>query len=168
MNRAAPVYLTYRLPDRSLLVACWNWQRLFFTEAEPEAWERVPEGEHSALELHCVKRGYRLLHVLEPRKASVWQHIQATQSAPHRTQKQRRKAQEREQRKQEAIAAEAAWLKKLGESYRLFQAEFSGLGPTDIRKTYRRLCREHHPDIGGQNESFQALHQAYREALAKT
>lgn len=167
MNRAAPVYLTYRLPDRSLLVACWNWQRLFFTDALPEAWEQVPEGEHSALELRCIKRGYRLLHVLEPRKAAIWQQIQAIQATPHRTRKQQRKAREREQRKQEAAEAQAAWLQKLGEAYGAFQSQFTGLNEIEIRRTYRRLSREHHPDLGGQSESFQALNQAYREAMAK-
>ena len=57
MNRAAPVYLTYRLPDHSLLVACWNWQRLFFANALPEAWEQVSEGEESPLEHRCRERG---------------------------------------------------------------------------------------------------------------
>lgn len=167
MNRATPVYLTYRLSDGSLLVACWSWQRLFFTEALPEAWEQVPEGEESALELRCIKRGYRLLHVLEPRKAAVWQQLQSLQVAPHRTRKQQRKARERDQRKQEAAAAHAAWLQKLGEAYQSFQTQFTGLSKAEISRTYRRLSREHHPDVGGQREAFQALNQAYREAMAK-
>lgn len=165
MNRAAPVYLTYRLPDRSLLVACWHWKRLYHSEALPEAWERVPEGQDSALEAKCIQQGYRLLHVLDPRKEAVWKQIQAAQAAPRRTRKQQRKAQEREERKREAAAAQAAWLQKLGEEYRAFQAQFAGLSEADIRRTYRRLSREHHPDLGGQSESFQALNQAYREAL---
>lgn len=168
MNRAAPVYLTYRLPDGSLLVACWNWQRLFFSEALPEAWEQVPEGQDSALELRCIKRNYRLLHVLESRKAAVWQQIQAIHAAPRRTRKQQRKAREREQRKQEAAAIQVAWLQKLGEAYGAFQSQFTHLSEGEIRRVYRRLAREHHPDLGGQSESFLALNQAYREAMAKT
>ncbi len=167
MNRANPIYLTYRLPDRSLLVACWNWQRLFFAEALPEAWEQVPDGEDSALESSCIKRGYRLLQVLEPRKIALWQQLQAIEAPPHRTRKQQRKAREREQRKQEAAEAQAAWLQKLGEAYRAFQTQFTGLNEAEIRRTYRRLSREHHPDLGGQSKSFQALNQAYREALAR-
>lgn len=167
MNRANPVYLTYRLPDRSLLVACWNWQRLFFANAEPEAWEQVPTGETSALEERCQARGYRLLNVLEPRKEAVWQQLQASQAKPPRTRKQQRKAQEREQRKQEAADARALWLHKLGEAYNGFQSQFAGLSEADVRKTYRRLAREHHPDLGGQSDTFQALNQAYREALAR-
>lgn len=167
MNRTTPVYLTYRLPDRSLLVACWNWQRLFYTEALPEAWEQVPEGQESALKRRCMERGYRLLQVLESRKAAVWQQLQTVQTSPHRTRKQQAKARERERREQEAQAAQAAWLHKLGQAYRAFQAQFAGLGEAEIRRTYRRLSREHHPDLGGQSKSFQALNQAYREALAK-
>lgn len=167
MNTAMPVYFTYRLPDRSLFVACWNWQRLFFAGALPEAWEQVPEGEDSKLKEHCKARGYRLLHVLESRKKDVWQQIKASQASPHRTRKQQRKAQQREQRKQEAASAQALWLKKLGETYSSFQTQFDGLSKADIRKTYRRLARDHHPDSGGQSDAFQVLHQAYREALAR-
>lgn len=167
MNRANPVYLTYRLSDRSLFVACWNWQRLFFANAQPEAWEQVPAGKPSALEQRCKARGYRLMNVLEPRKKEVWEQLQASHAAPRRTRKQQRKAQEREQRKQEAAAERALWLQKLGEAYAGFQTQFSGLSEADIRKTYRRLAREHHPDLGGESDRFQALNQAYREALAR-
>jgi hypothetical protein len=36
----------------------------------------------------------------------------------------------------------------------------------DVRNAYRRQTRKLHPDVGGSNEAFNALHEAYRRVLA--
>lgn len=166
MNRAAPVYLTYKLPDRTVLVACWNWTRLFHSGAFPEVWELVPEGDSSDLEVACIAKGYRLVYVLEARKEAVWKQIQAVQNGPRRSRKQQAKYRAREEHKREQEAAQAAWLKKVHQEYQSFQMNFSGLDSQEIRRLHRRLAREHHPDLGGSSESFQALDKAYKEALS--
>ncbi len=33
--------------------------------------------------------------------------------------------------------------------------------PTDVKKAYRKLCKKHHPDIGGDPEKFHQIHIAY-------
>lgn len=50
-------------------------------------------------------------------------------------------------------------------------AQLLGVSPgapaTEVRRAYRRLVREHHPDVGGDVTGFQQLQQAY-ECLAST
>ncbi len=39
----------------------------------------------------------------------------------------------------------------------------AGASPEDISAAYRRLAREHHPDVGGSDERMQEINVAYRE-----
>jgi hypothetical protein len=41
----------------------------------------------------------------------------------------------------------------------------SGASKREIAGAYKPLARQHHPDVGGDAESFKALHRAYEEAL---
>lgn len=62
---------------------------------------------------------------------------------------------------QKADAAAAEQATKLKEGF-----GFSG-SVGEIKKRYRDLAREHHPDRGGKQETFQALNEAYQEALKR-
>jgi curved DNA-binding protein CbpA len=39
----------------------------------------------------------------------------------------------------------------------------SDASPDEVRASYRRLARRHHPDVGGESSAFQALQEAYEE-----
>lgn len=165
MNRANPIYFTYRLSDEAYLVACWNWHRRYLAGELPDRWEVVPQGQPSGLVDQCKQSGYRPLHTTESRKQAVWEAIQQTQRQPRRSPKQQAKYEARMARKREQDAAQAQWLQKLGQLRQGFEQSFSGLSADDVRRKYRQLAREHHPDTGGDAESFHQLEAAYRAAI---
>lgn len=165
MNRANPIYFSYRLPDDMYLVACWSWHRRYLAGELPDRWEVLPRDQSSGLMEQCRQSGYRPLHTTESRKQSVWDQIRQSQQQPKRTPKQQAKYEARQARKREQDEAHAQWQQKLGKLRMGFEQAFSGLSADDVRRKYRQLAREHHPDTGGNAESFHQLEAAYRAAI---
>ncbi|HEY9841716.1 MAG TPA: hypothetical protein V6D23_14730 [Candidatus Obscuribacterales bacterium] len=165
MNRANPVFFVHALADEMYLVASWGWHRRYLAQELPDRWEIVAREQLAARKAACSEAGYRLIHPLHTRRDAIYAQILAAQKPPPMTPKQRAKYEARQQRKREQEQAEAELRQRLAGQWDSFRQAFTGLGRDEIRRTYRRLARIHHPDAGGSPESFRLLEAAYREAV---
>lgn len=87
---------------------------------------------------------------------------------------------EREKRKKELEEEIKESRRKHGDPFKEFREKFGlktnnyevlGLEKTaskeEIKKAYRKLCKIHHPDVGGNIEKFREINQAYEMLIAK-
>ena len=87
---------------------------------------------------------------------------------------------EREKRKKELEEEIKESRRKHGDPFKEFREKFGlktnnyevlGLEKTaskeEIKKAYRKLCKIHHPDVGGNIEKFRGINQAYEILIAK-
>jgi hypothetical protein len=171
MNRANPLYLIYQLPQSRIyprphyLVASWGWHRRYLAQEPPDRWEILEVGQPSPVESEAIRAGYRRIHPLESQAEAIYQRIRQSQQQPRRTPKQQAKFEARQQRQREQARLQAEWEAALAAQQNHFRQTFAGLSSKEIQRAYRRLAREHHPDIGGSADSFRLLESAYREAL---
>lgn len=85
------------------------------------------------------------------------------------TSKEYRKKREEEHRK---------FREKYGDPFKEFREKFgiginnyeilglkNGASKEDVKKSYRKLCKKHHPDLGGNAEEFRKINEAYKKLL---
>ena len=123
-----------------------------------------PESQHSREERERRKRHQEEEFARNKRKREEWRKEEERQREQReRSEREKREREERERRERQQYSGGRARHQFSWEAAHEVLGVAPGASAKEVRSAWARMCKQHHPDVGGDVETLKRINAAYEQ-----